>query len=180
MKKCGRIAGAVIVVLLMVWGSAVAGTIPEVPENLKPSMAEKLSLEAQARGVQIYECKAAPGDPARLEWVFKAPEAELFDSAGKKIGKHYAGPTWESVDGSKVAGAVKAQDKGSDPGAIAWLLLTAKATSGNGVFSKVTSIQRLKTAGGKAPDGDCTQAEAGKELRVPYTATYYFYSADRP
>jgi hypothetical protein len=180
MKDQGRVAWVLLVVLIMTCGNALAGTIPEVPENLRPPIAEKLSLEAQAKGVQIYECKAAANDPARFEWVFKAPEAELSDSAGKKIGKHYAGPTWESVDGSKVAGAVKAQDKGPDPTAIAWLLLTAKSTSGNGVFSQVTSIQRLKTAGGKAPAGGCTQAEAGKEIRVPYTATYYFYVADRP
>jgi len=181
MKERGKVAWLLLIVLIMACGNAIAETIPEVPENLRPPITEKLSLETQAKGVQIYECKAGTSDPARFEWVFKAPEAELFDSTGKKLGSHYAGPTWESVDGSKVAGAVKAQDKGPDAGAIAWLLLTAKATSGNGIFSRVTTIQRLKTSGGKAPAGGCTQAEAGKEIRVPYTATYYFYVvADRP
>ena len=180
MKEQGRLAATLLIVLFIACGNAFAGTVPETPENLKAPAGETLSVEAQARGVQIYECKAAAGDPARFEWVFKAPEAELFGSAGKKIGKHYAGPTWESADGSKVAGAVKAKDNGPDPGAIPWLLLTAKSTSGEGVFSGVTSIQRLKTAGGKPPAEGCTQTEAGKELRVPYTATYYFYVKDRP
>src|SRR5206468_420762 len=91
---------------------------------------EVLSLETEATGVQIYECNAGKDVPTRFEWVFKAPEADLFDRAGNKIGKHYAGPTWESNDGSKVVGEVKAQNAGPDSGAIPWLLLNAKSTSG--------------------------------------------------
>jgi len=127
--------------------------------------------------VQIYDCKPNKDDPARFEWVFRAPEAELFDAAGKNIGKHYAGPTWESNDGSKVVGEVKARDNSPDPNAIPWLLLSAKSTSGNGVFSQTQSIQRVHTAGGNAPAAGCSQAQAGKELRVPYKAMYYFYRA---
>jgi hypothetical protein len=29
--------------------------------------------------------------------------------------------------------------------------------------------------GGKAPAGGCDQSSMGKELRVPYSAVYYFY-----
>lgn len=153
------------------------GTIPGVPETLKVPATQVLSLETQATGVQIYECKASRDDPMRFEWVFKAPEAELFDSAGKRIGRHYAGPTWEANDGSKVSGEVRALDNGPDPSAIPWLLLSAKSTSGNGVFSQTQSIQRIHTAGGKAPAEGCNQAQVGKETRVPYKAIYYFYVA---
>jgi hypothetical protein len=69
------------------------GTIPLVPENLRTPATEVLSLETEATGVQIYECNASKDVPTRFEWVFKAPEADLFDEAGNKIGKHYAGPT---------------------------------------------------------------------------------------
>ena len=113
----------------------------------------------------------------RFEWSFKAPEAELFDSDGKKIGRHYAGPTWEANDGSKVVGEVKAKDNGPDPNAIPWLLLSAKSTSGSGIFSQTQSIQRLNTVGGQAPAEGCNQAQFGKETRVPYKAKYYFYIA---
>jgi hypothetical protein len=44
------------------------------------------------------------------------------------------------------------------------------------MFSNVASIQRVKTAGGRAPAGGCDQTSVGRELRVPYTATYYFYT----
>ena len=76
-----------------------------------------------------------------------------------------------------MVGEVRAKDNGPDPNAIQWLLLSAKSTSGNGVFSQTQSIQRLHTAGGKAPAEGCNQAQAGKESRVPYKAEYYFYIA---
>jgi hypothetical protein len=177
MKERGIIAEAILIILITACGNVFAGTIPELPNNLKTSTTEVVSLEAQGKGVQIYECKVSTDDAKRFEWVFKAPEAELFDSTGGIIGKHYAGPTWESNDGSKVVGEVKGRDSGPDPNAIPWLLLTAKSTSGNGVFSRVTSIQRLNTIGGKAPTEGCNQSLAGQDIRIPYKATYYFYIA---
>jgi hypothetical protein len=148
-----------------------------MPDTLKVPETQALSLEVHATGVQIYECKANKDDSTRFEWVFKAPQADLFDSGGKKIGKHYAGPTWESEDGSSVVGELKAKDNGPDPNAIPWLLLSAKSTAGNGVFGKTQSIQRVNTVGGKAPAEGCSQAQAGKEARVAYTAIYRFYVA---
>src|SRR6201993_1658610 len=153
------------------------GPVPLVPENLRPPETEVLSLETEATGVQIYESNASKDVPTRFELVFKAPKVDLFDGAGNKIGKHYAGPTWESNDGSKVVGEVKARDDGPDANAIPWLLLSAKSTSGTGILGKTVSVQRLKTVGGKAPVGGCSLAQAGKEARVPYNATYYFYVA---
>jgi hypothetical protein len=151
--------------------------IPSVPDDLKAPATEVVSLETEATGVQIYECNASKNDPARFEWVFKAPEADLYDEARNKIGKHYAGPTWESNDGSKVVGEVKARNNGPEPSAIPWLLLNAKSTSGTGVFGKTTSIQRVNTVGGLAPIEACSQTQAGKIARVGYKATYYFYVA---
>lgn len=177
MKERGLIAEGILIMFIVACGNALAGTLPEVPDSLKTSMTETMSLEAQAKGVQIYECKAGANGSTSFEWVFKAPEAELFDNTGKMIGKHYAGPTWESNDGSKVVGAVKARDNGPDPNAIPWLLLSAKSTSGNGVFTRVTSIQRLNTVGGKAPAEGCNQTLESNEIRIPYKATYYFYIA---
>jgi hypothetical protein len=177
MKKQDVTASMRMFLVALVAGGtpAWAGTIPLVPEYLRTPATEVLSLETTATGVQIYECTAGKDDPTRFEWTFKAPEAELFDMAGNKVAKHYAGPTWESNDGSKVVGEVRARDNGPDPNAIPWLLLSAKSTSGTGVFSHVKSIQRVHTVGGKAPTEACTQAQAGKVTRVGYKATYNFY-----
>ena len=149
--------------------------IPVVPDALKVSSNEQPLFMAKARGVQIYECRAKKEDPTQFEWVFTAPEADLFDAKGNKIGRHYSGPTWESNDGSRVVGSVRGSVPSKDMGSVPWLLLAAKNHVGNGVFSQVTSIQRLETTGGKAPDGGCREANLGEKLRVPYTAIYYFY-----
>lgn len=148
---------------------------PEVSQALRPPADQSAFVEALASGVQIYECVSKPGEPPTFEWTFRAPEAALVDRAGRPIGKHYAGPTWESVDGSTVVGDVKARDPGPDKLAIPWLLLTAKATTGTGVFSQTKSVQRVKTTGGINPPQACTSENARQVARVPYTATYYFY-----
>lgn len=152
---------------------------PKVPEALRVPPNQRLALEADATGVQIYDCKPSKDDPERFEWALRAPEADLFDVTGKRIGKHYAGPTWESYDGSKVVGEVKARTDGPNVNAIPWLLLDAKSASGDGVFGQTASIQRARTIGGKAPRQGCGPTQAGNEARVPYKATYYFYIASR-
>ena len=148
---------------------------PDAPESLRPPANQVLAFETLATGVQIYECEARRDQPALFEWAFKAPEAELFDRTGRKVGKHYAGPTWESTDGSTVVGELKARDNGPDPNAIPWLLLSAKSHSGAGVFSRISSIQRLQTVEGKAPSTPCSRDNAQQVARVPYKAAYYFY-----
>ena len=150
---------------LAVLGAGCASTL-QVPENLKPGANESLALIVPAKGVQIYECRDA-------KWAFVAPEAALFDAAGRKIGTHYAGPHWEAADGSKIVGAVKQRADAPAAGNIPWLLLGAKSVGAEGAFSKVTSIQRVATVGGVAPAGSC--AQAGARARVEYTADYYFF-----
>jgi len=99
---------------------------------------------------------------------------------GSRTLRHYAGPTWEANDGSKVVGEVKARADAPDADAIPWLLLTAKSTSGSGVLASTLSVQRVQTAGGKAPASGCGPAQAQQEIRVPYTATYYFFADSYP
>ncbi len=157
--------------------SACADLTPRaiVPDAIATPANQVLALEAMAAGVQIYECKGNGGSPAKFQWVLKAPEAELYDASGSRIARHYAGPTWEAPDGSKVVGELKAQYASPDPGAVQWLLLTAKSNFGKGFFARTVSIQRINTKGGKAPVDGCNEALSGRLLRVPYTATYNFY-----
>jgi hypothetical protein len=147
----------------------------DLPAPLRPPANQSLFLEALASGVQIYECAAKSDQPSAFEWSFRAPEATLADRSGRSIGKHYAGPTWESLDGSTVVGEVKARDPGPTQSAIPWLLLASKSTTGAGVFTPTKSIQRVQTTGGIAPPEPCTSTNAKQVARVPYTATYYFY-----
>ena len=148
-----------------------------VPDKLKPAATESLAMIVRATGVQIYECRAKKDRPGEYEWAFMAPEADLFDARGNKTGRHYAGPHWEATDGSKILGTVKERADAPTAGAIPWLLLAAKSVGPEGAFSKITSIQRVNTAGGLAPAAGCSQAAAGTLARIGYTADYYFFTA---
>jgi hypothetical protein len=150
---------------------------PEVPESLKAPVGERVILAAHATGVQIYVCQA--GAEQKFGWVLKAPEAELADSTGKKIVHHSAGPTWKHEDGSEVKGKVVAKQDSPKPDAIPWLLLAAASHTGEGILSRVTSIQRIHTEGGLTPAASTCDASAnGKESRIAYSADYYFYAPE--
>lgn len=148
-----------------------------VPEALKPSGDQERAFTLHATGYQIYEVRATKEDPARFEWAFVAPEAELTDASGAKVGRHYGGPTWEGLDGSKVQGEVRAKDTSRSAGSIPWLLLAARTPMGPGLFAQVTYIQRLDTSGGAAPAPSPTAGQVGQILKVPYRATYAFFRA---
>ena len=147
-----------------------------IPDRLNPSAGETMTMIVRGKGVQIYECGMSKSQRGAYEWAFVAPDAELFDTTGQRIGKHYAGPHWEAADGSKVV--AKLVERADAPKAtdIPWLLLGAKSVGGDGAFSKVTSIQRVNTVGGVAPKVGCSQGNAGTPVRVPYTADYYFFT----
>jgi hypothetical protein len=165
------------VLLSLLAGCASSPTAVDVPARLKPGADESLALIVPAKGVQIYECRAKKDGAGQYEWAFVAPEADLFDARGAKIGKHYAGPRWEATDGSRILGTTKERAEAPRADAIPWLLLAAKSDGPTGSFSKVTSVQRLNTVGGVAPGAGCSQTNAGAVGRVSYTADYYFFTA---
>jgi len=129
----------------------------------------KVASHVYAAGVQIYRWNGT-------SWAFVAPSAKLYANAGfdGHVGTHYAGPTWESNSGSKVVGTRLAGCT-PDPTAIPWLLLTAVSSEAPGAFHQITYIQRVNTIGGIAPATAGTAV--GEEVRVPYAAEYFFYSA---
>ena len=162
--------------LLVTGCTSLQNTTPtvNVPDKLKPRANESLAMINPAKGVQIYECRAKKDQANTYEWAFVAPEADLFNTNGNKIGRHYAGPHWESTDGSKIAGTVRESADAPQADAIPWLLLVTKSVGSQGSFSKITSIQRVNTVGGVAPKTGCSQSTVGKTARIPYTADYYF------
>jgi Protein of unknown function (DUF3455) len=177
MAMSASVAASTLLTMMAAAHAGAEAGIDAIPDALRAPVGQVLALEARAAGVQIYECKAAKDDPSQFSWTLKAPEAELKDLSGKPVGKHYAGPTWEASDGSKVMGELVAKHDAPVTAAIPWLLLRAKSTSGSGIFSSIASIQRLQTSGGSPPANGCDSSQSGKESRVPYSAVYRFYKA---
>jgi hypothetical protein len=151
----------------------LARAAPPRPELGRPR-GQQAGFHFDAVGVQIYACQMTA--TATVAWVFQAPEATLFGRRGKIAGKHFAGPTWQTNDGSLVVGA-KVAAFVVDPTAIPWLLLQAVSHQGDGRMDEVTFIQRLETIGGIAPTTGCDTDHLGAVARIGYSATYFFYEA---
>jgi uncharacterized protein DUF3455 len=129
---------------------------------------ETVVLTVHAEGAQVYECKA--GADGKLAWAFREPIATLFVD-GKTVGRHYAGPNWEHIDGSVVTAKAAGNAPGASADDIPWLKLQVTASRGSGVLTGVTTVQRINTRGGKL-EGACDKAGAFKS--APYSAEYVF------
>ena len=138
-----------------------------VPGNLEAPAGEVLVARVHASGDQVYACNGE-------QWTLSGPDARLFDEAGRQVGTHFAGPTWQWSDGSRVMGKVVANAT-PDTASVPWLLLKASEHTGEGMMSQVSTIQRLHTKGGKAPAAGCDAEHKGSQTRSHYTADYYFY-----
>jgi hypothetical protein len=168
MSRRSLLAAAVLVATAVLSPTAAHAAQP-VPAEIKVPAHNKQFLSGHAVGVQIYACGATG-------WTFVAPRANLYDRRGRLIATHFAGPTWQAGDGSKVVGKLAAPAPG-DGTAIPWLLLSAVSTT-PGTFADTTFIQRVNTTGGLAPaPATCTANTIGTQSEVPYTADYHFWKA---
>src|SRR6267143_1915303 len=117
MSEISKVAAFLLVLLVAACASPQSPTpTVKVPDTLKPGADESLAMIVPAKGVQIYECRARRDSGGGYEWAFVAPEADLFDARGNRIGRHYAGPHWESTDGSKIVGTLKERADAPVPG----------------------------------------------------------------
>ena len=149
---------------------------PVVPTAIAVPAGNKVAMRAVGAGDLRYECKAKAIDANAFEWVFTGPNAVLSDMSQKAIGKYYGGPTWESMDGSKVTGKQLAISP-SAAGNIPMQLVQANPATGSGAMTGVTYIQRVNTIGGVAPALPCDATKVGSKQLVKYQADYVFYKA---
>lgn len=136
----------------------------KVPDDREPV------LRLAARGAQVFRCERRDGQGV---WVFRQPDAELVDAAGKVVGRHGANFSFEHVDGSRLVATIAAHDEAPKPTDLRWLLMTTRSF-GKGAFEAVTHVQRVDTTGGMPPPS-CDTAQAGRVLRIDFTANFLFY-----
>ncbi|SHN83149.1 Protein of unknown function [Bradyrhizobium erythrophlei] len=160
--------GRTVLALSFVLGAAMSAKAQTPLPDAIAAPGETVVLTVHAEGAQVYECKA--GADGKLAWAFREPIATLLVD-GKTIGRHYAGPNWEHIDGSAVVGKVVGNAPGATADDIPWLKLQVTASRGSGVLTGVTTVQRVNTKGGKL-DGACDKAGSFKS--APYSADYVF------
>jgi hypothetical protein len=115
----------------------------EIPAAIDVSDGTVL-LTVHAEGAQIYECKPGPVEKSSSHvgaptWQFREPIATLIVD-GKSIGRHYARPNWDHIDGSGVTGKTAASVPGATPDDIAWLKLDVVDHRGSGLLSSATTV----------------------------------------
>lgn len=147
-----------------------------LPEPVRVPAGHKMLMSATGVGELTYECREKKDAAGVFEWAFVGPVAKLYAADKKEVGKYYAGPTWESTDGSKVTGKQVAVSP-SAPGNIPLQLVKAEPTMGTGAMAGVSYIQRLNTKGGVAPATACTSDTKGARQQVVYEADYVFYGS---
>jgi hypothetical protein len=165
-KLASRTIRAAITGFLLLAGNPALAT-----DDMRAALSlsgDEAVLTLHASGVQIYECRANAS--GALEWAFKAPQADLF-LGSERVGRHYAGPTWEYRDGSRITGTVLAKVDSADSRNVAWLRLAVASHAGEGAFSSVDAVLRIDTEGG-ASHGSCS--EVGATMNASYQANYVF------
>ncbi len=145
----------------------------QTPDPTAPPATQRPVLTLQGRGTQVYRCEATG---PTFAWTFQAPVARLFDAQDREVGTHGDGPTWTYQDSSSVGGKVLAQAS-LDPASVPSLLLGAINPKRTGLLTTVEYIRRSDTHGGLAPATGCDAAHENDLARIPYTATYTFYSS---
>jgi hypothetical protein len=142
-----------------------------VPPELAPPIDQDLAFVLTGWGVQRYTCTSSG-------WTFVTPDADLFaEGVSGLVVHHFSGPTWIARDTSLLV-ATKLAEVTVDASAIPWLLMKVIKHAGakDGVLAQITSIQRLETHGGLAPDAErCDAQRIGLGADVPYSARYAFY-----
>ena len=175
-KQRGSMNRALKMLLTTIWLPAIWSTV-----NVSAQVFETIATHdgaviatLHAEGAQVYECEPEPGkspsEARALTWQFREPIAALFVD-GKSIGRHYAGPNWDHIDGSGVKAKVIASKPGLTPSDIPWLKLDVVDHRGNGILSDAATVERVNTRGGVAK-GSCKSA--GSYVSVPYSADYVF------
>src|ERR1700742_1434878 len=127
--------------VLLLSGLDVSANAQTLPDAIA-APGETVVLTVHAEGAQIYECKA--GADGKLAFAFREPIATLLVD-GKTVGRHYAGPNWESSDGSAVTGKVAGTAPGAAANDIPWLKLAVISARGSGILTGVTTVQRINT-----------------------------------
>ncbi len=150
---------------------------PQTPDPTLPPPSAHVKTTVVGLGVQVYECMPQGGG---YQWTLEMPEATLFDPATHQaVGTHSTGPAWTWNDGSAITGKVLQTRPSDNPANIPWLLVETHSTgTATGMLADITLVRRSDTQAGVPPTA-CDAVHQNNIVRVPYQATYSFYTTNK-
>lgn len=173
--------------LIALWGACAmalvgCGSINTALNTSKQPSLEKLTppsgqpfLTLQGSGIQVFRCVS---DAKGSYWRFEQPQAQLKNSSGEVVAE-LSGPmsAFEHKDGSRIISShiIAWADASNPQKDNKYALMKSVSDPGSGVFNGVKYIQRLNPERGMPNSNGCTPSEAGKLLKVPFSAEYVFW-----
>jgi hypothetical protein len=108
-----RLSLAVLAAVCFAASAAPAQSAVSMSSSLTPPNAKPYT-STTATGVQIYRCEYDGSH--HLTWLFRSPQATLYDEYGRPVFRHDAGPSWQADDGSRIVGHPIAQTASASAG----------------------------------------------------------------
>lgn len=147
---------------------------PFLPSDIRVPAGHQAVLEARGVGELQYECQAVNRAPFQYAWLPRDRSIELRDSANNSITLARSARSWTHRDGSELAVREFVEVNNGGPNLPLQRVRVEPATL-PGALNNISYIQRIRTLGGVPSTRNCSAAELGMRVAVPYEADYVFW-----
>jgi hypothetical protein len=149
---------------------------PTLPGDIRVPAGHQAVLEARGIGQLQYECQATNRSPWQYAWLPRDRSIELRDSANNSITLARSARSWMHRDGSELAVREFVEVDNGGPN-LPLQRARVEPNTQSGALHNISYIQRIRTLGGLPSTRNCSAAELGMRVSVPYEADYVFWRA---
>lgn len=149
---------------------------PTLPSDIRVPAGHQAVLEARGIGQLQYECQATNRSPWQYAWLPRDRSIELRDSANNSITLARSARSWVHRDGSELAVREFVEVDNGGPN-LPLQRARVEPNTQSGSLHNISYIQRIRTLGGLPSTRNCSAAELGMRVSVPYEADYVFWRA---
>lgn len=147
---------------------------PTLPGDIRVPTGHQAVLEARGVGQLQYECQATSRSPWQYAWLPRDRSIELRDSANSSITLIRSARSWVHRDGSELLVREFVEVDNGKPN-LPLQRVRVEPAPLPGVLNNISYIQRIRTVGGLPTVRNCSSAELGMRVSVPYEADYVFW-----
>jgi len=147
---------------------------PALPADIRVPAGYQAVLEARGSGQLQYECQAVNRSPFEYAWLPRDRSIELRDSANSSIVLSRSARRWVHRDGSELSVREFVEVTNGEH-SLPLQRAKVEPSNLNGALHNISYIQRIRTVGGVPSVRNCSAAELGMRVAVPYEADYVFW-----
>lgn len=147
---------------------------PALPGDIRVPAGHQAVLEARGVGELQYECQATSRSPWQYAWLPRDRSIELRDTSNSSIVLARSARSWVHRDGSELAVREFVEVDNGVPN-LPLQRARVEPTTLPGALNNISYIQRIRTLGGVPSMRNCSAAELGMRVSVPYEADYVFW-----